>query len=163
MRSVGRVQLVFSTMKPDLKKATPDDVKILMTNATRMSVSEVIELYSLRWQIELFFKEMKSTLGFDQYRFERFEAVEGWVKVAIATVLYLEWHRAKQLTRRGIKSEVKRWWTQQRLHELCEAVCQHAERCELKFLSDRLKTSGGIAKLKRLLQYGSPSEYRINR
>ena len=44
VRSVGRVQLVFSTMKPDLKKATPDDVKILMTNDTRMSVSEVIEL-----------------------------------------------------------------------------------------------------------------------
>ena len=31
VRSVGRVQLVFSTMKPDLKSATPDDVKILMT------------------------------------------------------------------------------------------------------------------------------------
>ena len=163
VRSVGRVQLVFSTRKPDLEKATPDDVKILMTNATRMSVTEVIELYSLRWQIELFFKELKSTLGFGQYRFERFEAVEGWVKVAITTVLYLEWHRAKQLTRRGIKPEVKRWWTQQRLHGLCESVCQQAERSELKFLSDRLKTSGGIAKLKRLLQYGSPGEYRIAR
>ena len=149
VRSVGRVQLVFSTMKPDLKKATADDVKILMTNATGMSVSEVIELYSLRWQIELFFKELKSTLGFDQYRFERFKAVEGWVNVAITTVLYLEWYRAKQLTRRGISPEAKRWWSQQRLHGLCEAVCHHAERSELKFLSDRLKTSGGIAKLKR--------------
>ena len=163
VRSVGRVQLVFSTRKPNLEKATPDDVKILMTNATGMSVTEVIELYSLRWQIELFFKELKSTLGFDQYRFERFEAVEGWVKVAITTVLYLEWHRAKQLTRRGITPEVKRWWTRQRLHGLCEAICQQAERSELKFLSDRLKTSGGIAKLKRLLQYGSPSECRIAR
>ena len=85
------------------------------------------------------------------------------LRASLAMVLYLEWHRAKQLTRRGIKSEVKRWWTQQRLHALCEAVCQHAERRELKFLSDRLKTSGGIAKLKRLLQYSSPSEYRINR
>ena len=163
VRSVGRVQLVFSTMKPDLKKATADDVKILMTSATGMSVSEVIELYSLRWQIELFFKEMKSTLGFDQYRFKRFEAVEGWVKVAITTVLYLEWHRARQLTRRRIKPEVKRWWSQQRLHGLCESFCQQTERSELKFLSDRLKTSGGIAKLKRLLQYGSPGEYRIAR
>jgi hypothetical protein len=40
-------------MKPNLEKATPDDVKILMTNAVAMSVSEVIELYSLRWQIEI--------------------------------------------------------------------------------------------------------------
>jgi hypothetical protein len=40
-------------MKPNLEKATPDDVKILMTNATKLSVSEVIELYSVRWQIEI--------------------------------------------------------------------------------------------------------------
>ena len=53
VRSVGRVQLVLSTMKPDLEKATPDDVKILMTNAVDLSVSEVIELYSLRWLIEV--------------------------------------------------------------------------------------------------------------
>ena len=46
-----------------------------MTNATKMNVSEVIELYSLRWQIELFFKELKSTLGFSQYRFQYFDAV----------------------------------------------------------------------------------------
>ena len=31
VRSVGRVQLIFSTMKQNLKTATPDDVKILMT------------------------------------------------------------------------------------------------------------------------------------
>jgi len=72
VRSVGRVQLVFSTTKSSLKKATPDDVKILMTSATQMSVTEVIELYSVRWQIELFFKELKSTLGAGQYQFERF-------------------------------------------------------------------------------------------
>ena len=162
VRSVGRVQLVFSTMKPNLKKATADDVKILMTNATDMSVSELIELYSLRWQIELFFKELKSTLGFDQYRFERFEAVEGWVNIAITTVLYLEWCRARQLTRRGIRSKEQRWWRGQRLHGLCEAFHQQVERNELKYFSQRLKTSGGIAKLKRLLKNGSPSEYRIN-
>ena len=32
-------------MKPDLKNATPDDVKILMTNAVDMSLIEVVELY----------------------------------------------------------------------------------------------------------------------
>ena len=150
----------FSTMKPNLKKATSDDVKILMTNARNMSVSEVIDLYSLRWQIELFFKELKSTLGFDQYRFERFEAVEGWVNTAITTVLYLEWSRAKQLRRRDLGREAKRWWEAQRLHGLCEAFYQKTERNELKYLFERLKTSGGIAKLKRILMNAFPKEYR---
>jgi hypothetical protein len=160
VRSVGRVQLVFSTMKPNLKKATPDDVKILMTNATNMSVSEVIELYSVRWQIELFFKELKSTLGFSQYSFERFEAVKGWVEVAITTVLFLEHMRAKRLADRRLSKECRQWWEAQRLHGLCHAFRQECEGAELKYLSDRLKTSGGIAKLKRLLTAALPQEYR---
>ncbi len=160
MRSVGRVQLVFSTMKPNLKKATADDVKILMTNATGLSVSEVIEMYSLRWQIELFFKELKSTLGFSQYSFEKFSAVEAWVETAITTVLFLEHERAKRLRDRRLSKESRRWWESQRLHGLCAAFRQQCDGQELKYLSRRLKTPGGIAKLKRLLAAALPAEYR---
>lgn len=160
VHSVGRVQLVFSTMKANLRQATPDDVKILMTNALGLSVSEVIELYSLRWQIELFFKELKSTLGFGQYRFERFEAVVAWANVAVTAVLYLEWRRATQLSRRRLDRQARRWWQAQRMHGLCQAFVQDVERSELKFIADRLKTHGGIAKLKRLLSNAFPTEYR---
>ena len=93
VHSVGEVRLVFSTTKKDLKTATPDDVKILMTNDLRLSVRDVIELYSLRWQIELFFKELKSTLGFHQYQFQKFEPVEAWAELALTTFMYLEWYR----------------------------------------------------------------------
>jgi hypothetical protein len=160
VRSVGRVQLVFSTIKPDLKKATPDDVKILMTNAVNMNVSEVIELYSLRWQIELFFKEMKSRLGFSQYSFQRFEAVEAWVNIAVMTLLFLEHYRAQHLRDRRLSPESRRWWEAQRLHGLCEAFHQECQGKELQYLSDRLKTPGGITKLKRLLNNALPQEYR---
>ena len=108
-------------MKPELQEATAQDVKLLMTNATNMSVSEMIELYSLRWQIELFFKELKSTLGFHQYRFEDFKAVEA-LNIAITTVLYLEWRRAKQLSRRNLSEQQRAWWRQQRLHGLREQL-----------------------------------------
>ena len=160
VRSVGRAQLVFSTMKPDLKKATPDDVKILMTNATDLSVSEVIELYSLRWQIELFFKELKSTLGFSQYSFQDFRAVRAWVEMSITTVLFLEHERIKHIQDRRLSKESRRWWEAQRLHGLCHAFRQECAGNELKYLSDRLKTPGGIVKLKRLLNAALPNEYR---
>jgi hypothetical protein len=162
VRSVGCVQLVFSTMKPNLAKATPDDVKILMTNALDLSVSEVIELYSLRWQIELFFKELKSTLGFSQYSFQDFEAVKAWVETAITTVLFLEHERAKRLSDRRLSKEQRRWWEAQRLHGLCAAFRQQCDGHELKYLSERLKTPGGVAKLKRLLAAATPSEYRTS-
>jgi hypothetical protein len=160
VRSVGRVQLVFSTMKPNLKTATPDDVKILMTSALGLSVSEVIELYGLRWQIELFFKELKSTLGFSQYSFQRFEAVKAWVEIAVTTVLFLEHLRAQRLRDRRLSRKARQWWEAQRLHGLCAAFRQECDGRELKYLSERLKTSGGIAKLKRTLAAALPPEFR---
>ena len=161
VRSVGRVKLLFSTTKETLQEAKADELKILMTNAMHLSARTLVELYSCRWQIELFFKELKSRLGFAQYRLREFEAVRGWVETAITTVLYLETLRAEKLTSRQLSKEEKDWWRVQRLHGLCEAVIQETEAGELKFLNERLKTQGGIAKLKRLLANGSPKEFRI--
>ncbi len=145
----------------NLKTATPDDVKLLMTNATDMSVSEVIELYSLRWQIELFFKELKSTLGFSQYRFRSFDAVKAWAETAITTVLFLEHERARHLADQRLSQERRQWWEAQRLHGLCSAFREETAGRELKYLSDRLKTSGGIEKLKRLIAAALPKEFRV--
>jgi hypothetical protein len=160
VRRVGSVLLVFSTTKLNLAKATPDDVKILMTNATHWSMREVIQLYSLRWQIELFFKELKSTLGFSQYRFQRFQAVVAWVQVAILTVLFLEQLRMERMRDRRLEKDLRAWWDRQRLHGLSAAFRQQCAERELHYLANRLKTSGGIAKLKRQLANALPAEYR---
>jgi hypothetical protein len=161
VHSVGEVQLVFSTTKKDLETATPDDVKILMTNDLRLPVRAVVERYSLRWQIELFFKELKSTLGFHQYQFQRFEAVEGWVELALTTFLYLEWYRVQQLARRDVCEEEKRWWQQQRTYGLRQAVRSASEQNDLKYIAACLETPGGTRKLKRLIRNSFPKEYRV--
>src|SRR5690606_9694790 len=112
------------------------------------------------WQIELFFKELKSTLGFAQYSFQDFRAVKAWVEMAITTVLFLETERIKHMQDRRLSEETRRWWGAQRLHGLCHAYRQHCAAAELKYLAERLKTSGGIAKLKRQLTAALPPEYR---
>ena len=160
VHSVGEVRLVFSTTKKDLKTATPDDVKILMTNDLRLSVRDVVELYSLRWQIELFFKELKSTLGFHQYQFQKFEPVEGWVELALTTFLYLEWYRVQQMSRRDLSDEEKRWWQHQRTYGLCQAVRSASEQNELQYIADCLETPGGTRRLKRIIRNSFPKEYR---
>jgi hypothetical protein len=160
VHSVGEARLVFSTTEMNLRTATPDTVKILMTNDLRLSVRDVIELYSLRWQIELFFKELKSTLGFHQYQFQGFEAVEGWADLALTTFLYLENYRAQQLARRDLSAEEKRWWQHQRTYGLCQAVRQASEQSELDYLAKRLETPGGICALKRIIRNSFPKEYR---
>lgn len=160
VHSVGEVRLVFSTMKKNLQTATPDEVKILVTNDRRLPVRDLIELYSLRWQIELFFKELKSTLGLHQYQFQRFEPVEGWIELALTAFLYLEHYRRQQLRRRDLSAEAKRWWEHQRTYGLCQAVRLASEETELEYLAERLETPGGIRKLKKILRDSFPQEYR---
>jgi hypothetical protein len=160
VHSVGEIRLVFSTTKKNFKAATPDDVKILMTNDQRLTMRDVVELYSLRWQIELFFKELKSTLGFHQYQFQKFQPVEGWVQLALTAFMYLEWYRVQQMSRRDLSDKEKRWWQHQRTYGLCQAVRSASEQNELQFIADCLDTAGGTRKLKRLIRNSFPKEYR---
>ena len=162
VQGVGSARIVYSTTKENLKKATADDVKILMTNAKGKSLTEILELYSLRWQIELFFKELKSTLGFDHYSFKRFEAVLGWTESAITAFLYLEYERAKRIGNPSLKKEERQWWMIQRCHGLSQAVQTAIKKRELKYIHNRLKTPGGLAKLKSLLLNALPTEYRMS-
>jgi hypothetical protein len=158
VHSVGEVQLVFSTKTKPTKNQPVEVQKILMTNDLSLSAKQMVELYSLRWQIELFFKEIKSTLGFHQYRFRKFERVEGWDELMQVTFLYLEWHRARQLQRRDLAEEKKKWWGWQRTHGLCMAVRQAAEQADLEEIAQRLETPTGLQRLRRLLKRALPKE-----
>ncbi len=88
----------------------------------------MIELYSLRWQIELFFKELKSTLGFAQYSLQRFAAVHAWVEIAITTVLFLEDERINGCRIVAYPRRNGDGGQTQRLHGLCAAFRQECQR-----------------------------------
>jgi len=158
VHSVGEVQLVFSTRTKPTKGRPIEVHKILMTNDLRASAKQIVEWYALRWQIELFFKELKSTLGFHQYRFRKFDRVEGWDELIQVTFLYLEWYRARQLQRRDLPEEKKKWWRWQRTHGLCMAVRQAAEQADLEEIAARLETPTGLQRLRRLLKRALPKE-----
>ena len=156
----GEVQVVFSVMQQP-KRGKPVEIqKKLMTNDLTLSAAMIVELYDLRWQIELFFKELKSTLGFHQYRFRNFRKVERWVELCLATFLYLEWYRAEKLARRDLSKEAKKWWRWQRSHGLRIAVRQETEEKELDRIANYTKTKGGIRKLKKILRDARPLEQR---
>jgi hypothetical protein len=160
VHSIGMAQLVFSCKEqPKNDKPIPLS-KILVTNNLTLKPSEVVELYSLRWQIELFFKELKSTLGFHQYRFRQYEKVENWVQVALTAFMLLEWTRGRQLRDRHLSKKEKDWWKNQRTHGLCRAVRQTAEEKELEELARLTSTKTGIKTLKKLLKKAIPLEYR---
>jgi hypothetical protein len=161
VHSIGKAQLVFSCKEqPNKGKPIPLS-KILITNNVTLKPSQVVEMYSLRWQIELFFKELKSTLGFHHYRFREYQKVENWVQIALVAFLFLEWTRGRQLRNRHLSAEQKKRWRSQRTHGLCRAVRQTAEEAELGDLTRLTKTRTGIKTLKKLLRKAQPLEHRM--
>jgi hypothetical protein len=161
VHSVGTVQLVFSCKEAPIKDKAIALTKILMTNGTTLTAAEVVEMYSLRWQIELFFKELKSTLGFHQYRFRQYEKVAAWVQAALLAFLYLEWVRGLALKEPDSKGAQRDWWQRQRTYGIAGAVRQQAEEKELVELNRMLKTKTGLKKLKKAVREALPTEYRI--
>jgi hypothetical protein len=162
VHSVGKTLLVFSTKEAPKARQAVSVQKILMTNDTRLTAAEVVNLYDLRWQIELFFKELKSTLGFAGHRFQQFTKVEGWTQVCLIAFVYLEWRRARALRQRDLPDAERRFWDCQRTYGGCQAVRQYAEAHDLMKLHAWLRTATGRRKLRRALQQARPLEYRAS-
>lgn len=160
VQALGEVRVVFSRQTRPQQGQPVEAQKILITNDRKLSVRQIVELYDLRWQIELFFKELKSTLGFHQYRFEKFACVQRWAELCLTAFLYLEWYRATRL-RRNLTDQQRRWWTAQRSHGLCQAIRQQVDRHDLKTIECYLESKRGLRKLKQLVRRACPPEFRI--
>ncbi len=160
VHSVGEVRLFFSTIKSPQKGENLKGCKILMTNNLSVSTQKVIELYGLRWQIELFFKEVKSSLGLSHYRVRSFEKVENWVTLCLAAFIYLETLRARKLRQKRKTKENIDWWRLQRTHGLTLAVRQKAEEMELVLISKAMETKSGIKRIKKIIREAYPKEYQ---
>jgi hypothetical protein len=161
VRSVGNVRIVFSTKhKPQTQKGlVREQTKVLLTNAAHLGVGEIVELYLLRWQIELFFKELKSSLGMHQYRFRNFACVEAWMEAYRLVWMYLEWIRIQRI-KTAKTARQRSWWSRQRTHGLSLAVMTQLEETQLLALRRRIETPTGIKNLRRQLQTALAKEYQ---
>lgn len=160
VHSVGQVKLVFSSTKLKNRKAVRESTKVLMTNATGLTARQVVELYSVRWQIELFFKELKSILGMHQYQYKNFDAVEGWIEMVLITFAYLEWTRATKLNDKRVTTDNKKIWQCQRAYGIRQAVLIGIHTRQLKWTQKRLKSESGTKHLKKTLTKLLDKEYR---
>lgn len=161
VHSIGEVRIVFSTkQKPQRGQGlSRDQTKVLLSSAEHLSVAEIVELYLLRWQIELFFKELKSCLGMHQYRFRKFASVEAWIEMYRLVMMYLEWIRVRKM--RTVKTARERsWWSRQRTHGLCLALSTQLVETQLVALKRSIETPTGIKKLRRKLRAALPREYQ---
>jgi hypothetical protein len=152
VQHVGLVVLLFSkTSKPRPGEKVKTD-KLLLSNALQASSERLTLWYSLRWQIELFFKECKSVLGLDQYRVPKFVQVKGWVELCLLAFCYLEWYRARQLLKGDLTEEQRRDWRSARSWRLCQLIRLHLQEEEIERMYRWSNTPSGRRRLKQVLR-----------
>jgi SRSO17 transposase len=82
-----------------------DTYKVLVSNDMTLSVEQIIEYYELRWQIELFFRELKSAIGFNRFRGDSFTAYARFVSMVLLSFLFLEWTRFTDLKKTSSRKQ----------------------------------------------------------
>jgi hypothetical protein len=149
IHNVGEVALLFSTKNDPTTSGGVKVQKVLISNAVTATTEQLLAWFSLRWQIELFFKEMKSELGMCQYKLGLFERVVNWVNLSVVSFCYLEWYRwAKHQEANG---KEKGFWQRLRTAGLKEKVRQQVQRGELEALLCLAGADDGQQRLRALL------------
>lgn len=149
IHNVGTVALLFSTKNDPNTPGGLKVQKVLISNALTATTEELLGWYSLRWQIELLFKEMKSELGMCQYKLGPFCRVVGWVNLCVLAYCYLEWSR--WLNEQQAKGQDKPFWQRARTHDLKEKLRQQVLRADLEEILRLAATTEGQVILKDLL------------
>ena len=64
----------------------------ILSTDTSLSEEEIIRIYSKRWDIEVFFKTIKSILQIEkEYQFRHFDSMVAYVTVTFCRYIYLAW------------------------------------------------------------------------
>jgi hypothetical protein len=155
VRSVGAVAVVLSTAVRPKKGEPAAEPKVLLAWDPGLSAREVVRMYTLRWQVELFFKEVKGQLGLGGCRFKDFARVERWAELAAAAYLYLEWYRARRAAAEP-DPKARGSWSGRRTPGLAAAVRARRDADELGWLAGRLATPAGRARLRRAVLAALP-------
>jgi ribosomal protein L30E len=104
LSKLGEIRIVYS-WKASKNKNKSESYKILLCSGVNTPVRKIIELYALRWQIEIYFRELKSEIGLCDYAGKNFKAQERFIDVCLLAYLFLEWNRSEHLKETRSKKE----------------------------------------------------------
>jgi hypothetical protein len=127
--------------------------KVLACTDVTATARQVVEWYEVRWQIELFFREIKSRMQFGCYVLMKFEAIERYLDLVLMGFLLLERERLQDMSVAGLPAErAGEPWVQarttDRLRSL-EGLCAEWNALEIE---RRIRSNRGRRRLLRDLR-----------
>ena len=142
---MGEVMAVFSRKedeKSDLKY-----MRYIVTDKMDMNTVEILTIYSYRWQIELYFKELKSYLGLGNYQMLSFRAIVRHVDCAIMAFMYLEYLRLIKLQEEPSSKQ----WRYSRTLQMSYVLQHEVRMTNLSYLKRMMKDDSSFAELEQKL------------
>lgn len=148
-----RVELA-KRRKKDNKKPSRWIGKVLVCTDTTATAKKVVEWYELRWQIEIFFRELKSRMQLGCYVLMKFEAVERYLDLLLMGFILLEKQRLTEIESKGAGlpeqgDPIHHWRTTDRLRELERSM----QTFNIEFIREKIKTKRGQDDLLKALEH----------
>ncbi len=137
---LGLRTVVFSKKEQTKKNRKTFTFKALLTNNPTLTALQIVELYELRWEIELFFKELKQFLHFTAYSFDDFGACERWVDLVLLSFVFLEYERL-QILSSDAPLKKKQCVRHARTLQMIEIVKQKMLQENMQYLEETLRNS----------------------
>jgi hypothetical protein len=153
--TIGEVQVVYSWKTPTYTPQPNFDRRqfaTLVTNNLRLSARKIVEYYELRWQIEVFFRELKGQLGLQDYQGTHFPSYERYVTLVLLGYMVLEYQRLRGLKGQAQREEPQDGWATARTAVLLQQVRREAVRADLRWMEQRLQTVSGRRQIRKALQ-----------
>jgi SRSO17 transposase len=100
---LGPTQVVYSWKRSNSRPQgdpSSETYKVLVCTDLSLPAEKVVEWFELRWQIELWFKELKSHLGMGDFGGQDFQAFERHVDLVMLAFASQEWRRVELLQKR---------------------------------------------------------------
>ena len=147
---MGEVQVVFSRKEDE--ECEPENMRYIVTDMLYLNTSQILTIYSYRWQIELFFKELKSYLGLGNYQMLPFRAILRHVDCVIMAFMYLEHLRICKLK----ENPNDKQWLYSRTLQMSYVLQHEVRMTNLAYLKRNLKDESSFSKLERILMEKLP-------
>jgi hypothetical protein len=82
--------------------------KYLISDLSDLPLEQLVGLYSMRWQVEVYFRDVKMFLGFDQYRVTGLHGPENFVLLVTLAYQFLHWRAEASADSRGTLVRLRR-------------------------------------------------------
>jgi hypothetical protein len=127
--------------------------KVLACTDATATARQVVEWYEVRWQIEIFFRELKSRMQFGGYVLMKFEAVERYLDLLLMGFLLLEQQRLRDMERAGPpNARGGEEWVQARTTDRLRSLAALCEEWNASTIERRIRTPRGRQRLLRELR-----------